>query len=35
VETFGEEVTSRFEARFGRRPDLFVSRACDGAREMV
>ena len=35
VETFGEAVTSRFEARFGRRPDLFVSRACDGARELV
>jgi galactokinase len=34
VERFTVEVGRRFEDRFGRRPDFFTSRACDGAREI-
>ena len=32
---FAARVAERFEARFGRRPELFVSRASDGARELT
>ncbi|HUS68568.1 MAG TPA: galactokinase [Kofleriaceae bacterium] len=35
IDAFTIAVTSAFEARFGRRPDVFAARAADGARELV
>ena len=35
LDSFTANVTSAFEARFGRRPDVFAARAADGARELT